>query len=195
MTVRHLVILAKAPRLGRAKRRLAADIGPLEALRFYRSNLARTIRQLGRGNRWKCWLFVDDGDARWPGHLPCRRQTRGDLGNRMDAALRSLPPGPVVLIGSDILGVTPSDIRDAFRQFAGKDAVFGPAADGGYWLVGIAHAKAAPGLFRDVRWSSEHALSDTIRNLRGAHTYGLTIERHDVDDGPAYARWRGEVAS
>ena len=64
MTVRHLVILAKAPRLGRAKRRLAADIGSLEALRFYRSNLTRTIRQLGRGNRWKSWLFVDDGDAR-----------------------------------------------------------------------------------------------------------------------------------
>ena len=195
MTVRHLVILAKAPRLGRAKRRLAADIGSLEALRFYRSNLAQTIRRLGCGNRWKCWLFVDDGDARWPGHLPCRRQARGDLGQRMDAALRSLPPGPVVLIGSDIPGVTRSDIRDAFRQLAGKEAVFGPAADGGYWLVGIAHAKAAPGLFHDVRWSSEHALSDTVRNLRGANPYGLTIERHDVDDGPAYARWRGEVAS
>lgn len=195
MTVRHLVILAKAPRLGRAKRRLAADIGSLEALRFYRSNLAETIRRLSCGNRWKCWLFVDDGYARWPGHLPCRCQTRGDLGNRMNAALRSLPPGPVVLIGSDIPGVTPSDIRDAFRQLAGKDVVFGPATDGGYWLVGIAHAKAAPGLFRDIRWSSEHALSDTVRNLRGNNAFGLANERHDVDDGPAYARWRGEVAS
>jgi glycosyltransferase A (GT-A) superfamily protein (DUF2064 family) len=113
----------------------------------------------------------------------------------MDAALRSLPPGPVVLIGSDIPGVTPSDIREAFRQLAGKEVVFGPAADGGYWLVGIAHANAVTGLFRDVRWSSEHALSDTVRNLRGANTYGLTIERHDVDDGLAYARWRGKVAS
>jgi glycosyltransferase A (GT-A) superfamily protein (DUF2064 family) len=187
MTVRHLVIFAKAPRLGRAKRRLAADIGPLEALRFYRSNLARTIRQLSHGDRWKCWLFVDDGNACWPEHLPRRRQTRGDLGQRMDAALRSLPPGPVVLIGSDI--------RDAFRQLAGKDVVFGPAPDGGYWLVGIAHANAVTGLFRDVRWSSEHALSDTVRNLRGANTYGLTIEHYDVDDGPAYARWRGKVAS
>jgi rSAM/selenodomain-associated transferase 1 len=195
MTVRHLVILAKAPRLGRVKRRLAADIGPLEALRFYRSNLARTIRRLGRGDHWKCWLFVDDGNACWPKHLSRRRQTRGDLGQRMDAALRSLPPGPVVLIGSDILGVTLSDIRDAFRQLAVKDVVFGPAADGGYWLVGIAHAKVATGLFCDVRWSSEHALSDTVRNLRGANTYGLTIERHDVDDGPAYTRWRCKVAS
>jgi rSAM/selenodomain-associated transferase 1 len=192
--MRHLIILAKAPRLGRAKRRLAADIGPVEALRFYRANLARTVRRLGRGNRWKCWLFIDDGNACWPEHLPRRRQRRGDLGQRMDAALRSLPPGPVVLIGSDIPGVTPSDIRDAFRQLAGKDAVFGPAADGGYWLVGIAHAKAVTGLFRDVRWSSKHALSDTVRNLSGASTYGLTIERHDVDDGPAYARWRGTVA-
>jgi uncharacterized protein len=195
MTIRHLVILAKAPRLGRAKRRLAADIGALEALRFYRFTLARTIRRLGRDHRWKCWLFVDDGEARWPGHLPRRRQTRDDLGQRMDAALRSLPPGPVVLVGSDIPGVTPSDIRDAFRQLAGNDAVFGPAADGGYWLVGLAHAKAAPGLFRDIRWSSEHALSDTVRNLHEANAYGLTIERNDVDDGPAYARWRGEVAS
>lgn len=195
MTARHLVILAKAPRLGRAKRRLAADIGQLEALRFYRSNLARTIRRLGRDNRWKCWLFVDDGNARWPEHLSRHRQVRGDLGKRMNAALRSLPPGPVVLIGSDIPGVTPSDIRDAFRQLAGQQAVFGPAADGGYWLVGLAHAKAVPQLFHDVRWSSEHALADTLRNLGKANAYGLTIKHHDVDNGAAYARWREEVAS
>lgn len=188
MKKRHLIILAKPPRMGRVKRRLAADIGEIEALRFYRHSLARTIRHLGRDPRWQCWLVVDRGDARWPDRLPRRRQVRGDLGRRMDAALRSLPHGPVVLIGSDIPGVSRADIRHAFNRLSGRDAVFGPARDGGYWLVGLAHARAAPGLFDRVRWSTEHALSDTIHNLHESR-YGLAAERADVDEGTGYAAW------
>ena len=193
MSARHLIILAKPPRMGRVKRRLAADIGPVEAVRFYRNTLAETIRRLGRDPRGKCWLVVDRGPSRWPAGLTRRRQVRGDLGRRMDRALRGLPAGPVVLIGSDIPTVTAVDIRDAFRQLAGRDAVFGPAPDGGYWLVGLAHASAAPGLFRDVRWSSRHALADTIANLAAGRAYGEAARRADVDDGPAYAAWRAEM--
>jgi len=189
---RHLIILAKPPRIGRAKRRLAADIGVVEALRFYRATLDRTIRRLGRDPRWRTWLFIDAGPARWPAGPPRRRQVRGDLGRRMDEALRSLPAGPVVLIGSDIPGATTADIRAAFRALAGKEAVFGPATDGGYWLVGLASARAAPNLFQDVRWSSEHALADTIGNLRSPRGYGLAPIRGDVDDGEAFTHWQSQ---
>jgi len=192
MKRRHLIIFAKPPRLGRVKRRLAADIGTTEALRFYRRNLAATLRTLGRDPRWQCWLFVDRGLGRWPKNLPRRFQARGDLGVRMETALRALPPGATVLIGSDIPGVQPSDIRHAFRGLGRSDVVLGPAEDGGFWLVGLAKSRCAPGLFRGVRWSGEHALADCVANLTRPPAFAAT--KSDVDDGPAYFRWRDAVA-
>ena len=67
----HLVIFAKEPRLGRVKTRLAADIGPLAALAFYRKTLFSVTRRLGGDSRWTTWLAVTPdravfGDASWP---------------------------------------------------------------------------------------------------------------------------------
>ena len=186
MRRRHLIIFAKSPRLGRVKRRLAADIGTTEALRFYRRNLAATLRMLGRDPRWQCWLFLDRGAGRWPRNLPRRLQARGDLGVRMETALRALPQGSVVLIGSDIPGVSRSDIRHAFRGLGGSDVVFGPAEDGGFWLVGLANSRVAPDLFKDIRWSTEHALADCIGNLVRPPSFAAM--KCDVDNGEAYDR-------
>ena len=193
MRRRHLIIFAKPPRLGRVKRRLAADIGTMEALRFYRRNLAATLRMLGRDPRWQCWLFLDRGDGRWPRNLPRRLQARGDLGVRMETALRALPQGSIVLIGSDIPGVSRSDIHHAFRGLGRSDVVFGPAEDGGFWLVGLANSRVAPDLFKDIRWSTEHALADCIRNL--ARPPSFTAMKCDVDNGEAYDRSFGAVGS
>ena len=193
MRRRHLIIFAKPPRLGRVKRRLAADIGTMEALRFYRRNLAATLRMLGRDPRWQCWLFLDRGAGRWPSNLPRQLQARGDLGARMETALRALPQGSIVLIGSDIPGVSRSDIRHAFRGLGRSDVVFGPAEDGGFWLVGLANSRVAPDLFKDIRWSTEHALADCICNL--ARPPSFTAMKCDVDNGEAYDRSFGAVAS
>ena len=192
MRQRHLIIFAKPPRIGRAKRRLAADIGATEAIRFYRSTLDATLRRVGRDRRWRTWLFVDKGEARWPRGVSRQRQANGNLGIRMEKALRSMPPGPVVLMGSDIPTAGAADIRAAFRILESQHAVIGPATDGGYWLVGLAHAHAAPDLFENVRWSTEHALADTLRNLPGPRDYGLAPVRGDIDDGAAFDRWQAE---
>ena len=193
MRRRHLIIFAKSPRLGRVKRRLAADIGSMEALRFYRRNLAATLRMLGRDPRWQCWLFLDRGAGRWPRNLPRRLQARGDLGVRMETALRALPQGSIVLIGSDIPGVSRSDICHAFLGLRRSDVVFGPAEDGGFWLVGLANSRVAPDLFKDIRWSTEHALADCTRNL--VRPPSFTVMKCDVDNGEAYDRSFGKVAT
>ena len=100
----------------------------------------------------------------WPAHLPRMVQGQGDLGDRMARVMRSLPPGPVCIIGADIPGVGKPQIARAFAALGAKDAVFGPAPDGGYWLVGLKRVSAVPArLFADVRWSGEYALSDTLR--------------------------------
>ena len=100
----------------------------------------------------------------------------------MGRVFRTLPPGPVVIIGADIPGVTRTDIDAAFRALGDADAVFGPAEDGGYWLIGLARGRrtAPAGLFNNVRWSTVHALADTKASLGDARIAHVRTLR-DVD--------------
>ena len=73
------------------------------------------------------------------------------------------------------------EIAEAFAALGAHDAVFGPALDGGYWLVGLRRVRAVPpDLFTGVRWSTEHALSDTVATLRG-HSIARVATLRDVD--------------
>ena len=136
----HLVIMAKLPGAGRVKTRLAQQIGTPEALRVYRTILFRTVRELSSTDRWQTWLAVapDTSIASpvWPRGISLANQGPGDLGARMQHVFDILPTGPVVIIGSDVPGIAQSDIAAAFSALGRHQAVFGPAADGGYWLVG-----------------------------------------------------------
>ena len=198
---RHLILFVKAPRYGAVKTRLARDVGRLNAWTFYRRTLDRLARRLGRDRRWQMWLAVTPDRAvrdfrPRPKGTRIVAQGRGDLGQRMARAFEHVSPGPAVLIGADIPGVRPAHVALAFRRLAAFDAVFGPAADGGYWLVGFREPPPTA-VFRGVRWSSAHALADTLANLRGANLSGFKIAPplatlHDVDDGAAFARTRAK---
>jgi hypothetical protein len=184
---RHLILFARLPRLGAGKRRLARDIGAAAALRFERLMLARSLRRLGRDRRWQLRLAVtpDRAGRRWPGGLPVLPQGRGDLGQRMRRAMAACPPGPVVLVGTDIPGLTAAHIAAAFALLGRHDVVFGPASDGGFWLVGARHRVPD---FGTVRWSSRHALEDVLANLPRSRSVGFAARLDDVDDGAAYRR-------
>ena len=85
------------------------------------------------------------------------------------------------MIGADIPGITRNRIAGAFGALGSHDAVVGPATDGGYWLIGLSRRRnVPPGLFRDVRWSTDHALSDTIANLPD-HSIARVATLRDVD--------------
>jgi len=72
-------------------------------------------------------------------------------------------------------------VAEAFRALGDHDAVFGPAPDGGYWLVGLKHPARQPsGFMQGVRWSTEHALADTVLTLRGQRIVQVAALR-DVD--------------
>jgi glycosyltransferase A (GT-A) superfamily protein (DUF2064 family) len=105
----------------------------------------------------------------------------------MGQAMRVLGPGPVVLVGTDIPDIAPRHIQAAFVALGRYGAVFGPAADGGFWLAGMRGDHR--GLFRHVRWSSRHALADTLANLGPGRGYGLLEMLTDIDDAAAYARY------
>ncbi len=192
----HLVVMARAPRLGAVKRRLARDLGDLAAWRIYRMTAGRLLRELSADPRWRIWLaLTPDRAARvrrglWPATCALRPQGQGDLGARMGRLLRTLPPGPAVIVGSDIPDLRPVHVARAFRLLGRHDWVFGPAGDGGYWLIGARRRRAPPReTFAGVRWSSAHALADTLANLKGARV-GFLEELADVDTGADLARLR-----
>ena len=197
MRRQHLVIMVKAPQAGRVKTRLAATIGAVEALRGYRVLLEGTVRRLGSDRRWITWLAVTpDGAAprlaAWARDIApvgVSPQGQGGLGERMQRLMDGLPPGPVVIVGSDIPAIGRRDVAAAFRALGGGDAVFGPAVDGGYWLVGQRRTPRTLRLFDRVRWSSEHTLADTLANLKG-HSVSHLRTMSDVDGEADYLRWR-----
>lgn len=186
---RHLVIFARVPQFGRVKRRLASAIGSAAAMRFYRQTLAGHIRRLSRDRRWIVWVFVTPDHAlghpawRGIGRARLRGQGRGDLGARMKRPFRLLPPGPVVLVGSDIPAMRPCHIARAFALLGRHDLVFGPASDGGFWLIGARRSRPLPlSLFAKVRWSTAEALADTLATIPAGYEAGTAATLDDVDD-------------
>jgi len=189
-----LIVLAKAPRMGRVKRRLARDFGEAAALCFYRSCLAGTLRRLGRDPRWTKILAVapDRAISGWPRPWQAVPQGAGDLGRRMLRQLRAAGPGPAVLIGGDIPGIDPGAVARALDRLRRADVVFGPSDDGGYWLIGFRRPPPDEDALSGVRWSTEHAMADSIAALRrkAGLRVALADTIADVDDLAALRRWR-----
>lgn len=74
--------------------------------------------------------------------------------------------GPVCVIGADIPDINRHHIAKAFAAFGAHDAVFGPAPDGGYWLIGVkSGSKLRKSSLDGVRWSTRHALADSRASL------------------------------
>jgi hypothetical protein len=176
-----VVVFARAPRLSTVKRRLAKAIGDRAALRFHTATLLRLLRSLQRDRRFRTVLALtpDGANDRLPVKTVRMDQGSGDIGQRMDTACRRFRRGNVAIIGSDIPDADAVDLRAAFRALGSHDAVFGPAEDGGFWLVALGPRRPAQPFF-NARWSTRHALADTLRNFRDRRVALLRMLR-DVD--------------
>ncbi len=188
-----VIVFVRAPVLGAVKRRLAAGIGPFAALRFYTRTTHALLRRIGGDPRWEVRLAVTpDAAARQSRHWPARHarfpQGEGDLGRRMARAMQRFSHRPVVLVGSDIPTLTALHIAQAFHTLGNADLVFGPASDGGYWLVGARDPAFVRGLFDRVRWSGPFALADTTANA-GMRRVALLDRLSDVDDAEDFRNW------
>ena len=176
-----VVVFARAPRLGAVKRRLAREIGAPAALRFHLATLNKLSRALAADRRYRTVLAItpDRARLRMPVRVTRIPQGGGHLGIRMHRAFRRFPRRRVALIGCDIPDAGPADVRAAFRALGNAQAAFGPAVDGGYWLVALSPRRPSRP-FATVRWSSEHALADTLANFVGRRVAMLRTLR-DVD--------------
>ncbi|MCG8443581.1 MAG: TIGR04282 family arsenosugar biosynthesis glycosyltransferase [Caulobacterales bacterium] len=196
MSDRRLAIFARLPRLSHGKTRLAAELGPAQALRIARAMSARVITGT-RDPRWESALIVTPDQAvtapapgLWPPDLSRLAQGRGDLGARLERALDRR--GATVVIGADAPDVTGADIWDAFRALRRRDLVLGPARDGGFWLMGV-KAPLRRGALAGVRWSSAHTLADTRQALAELGEPALLRELADVDDAKDWRERGGRI--
>jgi uncharacterized protein len=169
----QVAVLAKAPIPGLAKTRLIPALGAQGAARLQRRLTHQAIRTaLGAGlgpvtlwcapdARHRCFRALHRAMG-----VTCLVQASGDLGERMHTAFRlHCASGPLLLIGTDCPPLKPHHLREAAQALlAGCDAVFLPAEDGGYALVGLREPQIT--LFRDMRWSTPTVMEDT--RLRAA---------------------------
>jgi glycosyltransferase A (GT-A) superfamily protein (DUF2064 family) len=183
-----LYVVAKAPIMGRAKTRLATDIGLVHAKRIYRALMAQVLRQV-RDPRWDTVLAVTPPHLL--GHVPDWDgfdqipQVSGSLTPRLEALLSR--KGPTLTIGTDCPQVTATDIADAFRALRTHQYVFGPADDGGFWLMGT-NGPIPRRFFDGVRWSHAKTLADV--KARTSDDYAELRTLTDVDDLKALRQLR-----
>jgi len=166
---------------------LAAQIGAEAACRLYAAfirDLAARLSAVGFPVTWAFWPPAAPFAELVPGQR-CVPQVDGDLGQRMDAAMReclATRGTPVLTLGADAPHVDAGCLREAAGALGGAaDLVLGPATDGGYYLIGLGEPR--PELFRDVAWGSSDVLGTTLARAGDA---GLRVHllppTFDVDD-------------
>lgn len=174
--------------MGRAKTRLARDIGVTHAKRIYRAMSAQVLRHV-QDPRWDTILAVTPPAAlgtvpEWRGSAQIP-QVSGSLSPRLAAVFTR--KGPTLVIGTDCPQVSAYDIAAAFAALRKKKAVFGPADDGGFWLMG-ANGPLGADVFEDVRWSHKDTLADIKARIDGDIAVLRTLT--DIDDLKALEAYR-----
>jgi rSAM/selenodomain-associated transferase 1 len=170
-----LIIFAKEPSPGQVKTRLSPPLSPEAAAQLYHSFLQDILEEMARVPEVRLALAFSP-----PGSQDCFRglappgadlfpQEGEDLGERMARAFaRSFGAGfgPVLLRGSDVPDLPAALVSEAKEVLATGQAqlVLGPAADGGYYLVGLTEPQ--PCLFQGPAWSGSTVFTDTLRLAR-----------------------------
>ncbi|WP_435611397.1 TIGR04282 family arsenosugar biosynthesis glycosyltransferase [Streptomyces sp. bgisy159] len=173
-----LLVIAKEPLPGRVKTRLTPPFSPVEAAALAEAALADTLDAVAAAPAARRVLVLDGEPGPWlPPGFEVVRQCAGGLDERLAHAFARHAGGPALLIGMDTPQVTPELLTVGF---ADCDAWFGPAADGGFWALGL--ATPDPALLRGVPMSTAHTGAAQRERLTAA---GLRVRElpclRDVD--------------
>lgn len=181
-----MAVFAKAPLPGTVKTRLVPFLTPVQAARLHAAFVEDTLRKVAP-------LEVDRFLAyaprpRDPFLLACARRYRartiaqgpGDLGARMQRVAASLLDRypKVVIIGTDSPTMPIAFIEEARQRLDHADLVFGPSADGGYYLLG--QRRLCPDIFQGIAWGSSDVLAATLRKVPRA-SVALLPPWYDID--------------
>lgn len=191
---RHLLVFARDAAQGPVKTRLVPAIGAAGATAVYQRMLYDTLAMACTVPAQARTLWIDCPAPSAPMRalagrfeMPIRIQSGPDLGARMYSALASALTSPLdaadcaILIGSDCPEYDAPYLESAFAALATHDAVLGPAADGGYVLIGL--RRAVPTIFDGVAWGTGQVLQATRQRLRALGWSWHELQtRRDVDE-------------
>lgn len=167
-----VILFAKYPQKGQVKTRIARFMGDDFALELYSLLLRESIDKL-RGMGLPALISISPSNkteafrkwSRLGGEFHYSGQWGRDLGERMSNAFIDafgLGYEDCVLIGSDLPGLPPVVVTGALDLLEKKDIVIGPAADGGYYLIGFRKQSFSPTVFQRIHWSGPSVFSDTV---------------------------------
>ena len=182
-----LLVIAKDPQPGRCKTRLCPPCTSDQAARLAAAALSDTLDVVTSITSARSVLVLDGDPSRWrrPGLEIVPQRGRG-LAERLAGAFADTG-GPALLVGMDTPQLTAELLSDGLRALHEHDAVLGPAADGGYWSVGL--RSPCPDAFAGVPMSTDQTHAQQLRRFDalGLDTY-CQPELRDVDTiADAYA--------
>ena len=196
----RVAVFAKAPVAGRVKTRLASLLGEEGAATLHSSLVKRALETATESGVGPVELWCSP-DAKHPFFEGCaaqhpitlHEQSGADLGERMRNAFEAAHARgeALLLIGSDCPALAGATLRSAAAALASNDAVFVPAEDGGYVLVGL--AKPAPRIFEGIGWGSSAVMMQTRARLAVEGVRWEELATHwDLDRPEDYARARAQ---
>ena len=179
-----LIIFTRNPEPGKVKTRLAKDVGEITAFKIYNFLLEHTVsvtKNLAVSKEVYYSEAIPQNDI-WEKEIFTKKLQQGEgLGERMKNAFQDgFKNGykNIIIIGSDLYDLQREDLEKAFQLLQEKDAVIGPATDGGYYLLGM--NQLFPEVFEDKEWGTSSVLEDTLKDLKEKNI-GLLEARNDVD--------------
>jgi rSAM/selenodomain-associated transferase 1 len=181
-----ILIFVRNVQIGKVKTRLAKTIGDEKALIIYIHLLNRTAEVAAEVNAHKAVFYseyIEEADEFMVPIFQKYLQNGNDLGDKMkNAFIKAFSRGyeKVVIIGSDCYDLSPLILSDAFDKLNTHDVVMGPAADGGYYLLGMKQLHKP--FFTNKEWSTNNVLVDTLLDVKNEKlSYFLLPTLTDVD--------------
>jgi len=196
----RLIVFTRFPHPGRAKSRLMPLLGPEGAAQLQREMTEHVLGKvwpLLRDRGIGLEVRFDSGSKadmrRWLGNTPrLLPQGDGDLGARMNrAATDAFAAGAqaVLIIGADCPEVDASIVARAFDSLKSNRVVFGPASDGGYYLLGL--RGSLPSLFEGIAWGTSSVLAASLAKSREAGIEPTLLpELSDIDEPADFPLWQ-----
>ncbi|WP_418604548.1 TIGR04282 family arsenosugar biosynthesis glycosyltransferase [Hwangdonia sp.] len=183
MTKALIIVFVKNIKLGKVKTRLAKTIGNQAAFEVY-SELVKITEKATENIAIDKRIYFSDAiiDSKWKGQYKAVQKGK-DLGERMkNAFIKGIEDGyeNIVLIGSDLPDINATYIKTGLQSLKTHDVVFGPAIDGGYYLIGM--NKMHHFIFDNKPWSQSNLLEATLNELQqNAVSFGLLEPLNDID--------------
>ncbi|MFL1012546.1 TIGR04282 family arsenosugar biosynthesis glycosyltransferase [Flavisericum labens] len=178
-----VIVFVKNIKLGKVKTRLAKTIGNQGAFEVY-SELVKVTEKATEKLSADIHIYFSNAivNTKWKDAYKAVQEGK-DLGERMHNAFKKgFRDGyeRIVLIGSDLPEISSHHINQGLKSLNQHETVFGPAEDGGYYLIGL--SKMHPFIFENKPWSQPHLLTETLKQLRENNITFTTLETlNDID--------------